>query len=134
MVQPPFDPPSTATFSEVSEDEVQKLISNSPSNHLVKDCLDILLPFITKLVNYSLSEGFVPIGFKQAVVTPLIKKASLPPDDLKSYRPVSGCFISKLVERAVHRQFSEHVHLHNLTMCLSLLTKLIIQLRQPCYQ
>ena len=32
---------------------------------LVKECLDILLPSITKLVNCSLSEGVVPADFKK---------------------------------------------------------------------
>ena len=77
---------------------------------LVKECLDILVPSITKLVNCSLSEGVVPADFKKAVVTPLIKKSSLPPDDLKNYRPVSGlCFISKLVERVVTSQLNDYV-------------------------
>ena len=63
-------------------------------------CLDILLPSVTKLVNCSLTEGAVPGGLKKAIVSPLIKKSSLPPDELKNYRPVSGLsFISKLVER-----------------------------------
>ena len=52
---------------------------------LVKECSDILLPSIVKLANCSLSEGVVPADFKKAVVTPLIKKASLLPDDLKNY-------------------------------------------------
>ena len=69
---------------------------------LVKESFDILVPSITKLVNCSLFEGVVPADFKKAVITLLIKKASLPPDDLKNYRPVSGlCFISKLVEHVV---------------------------------
>ena len=50
-----------------------------------KECIDILLPSITKLVNCSLREGLVPDGLKKAVVTPLIKKASLPVEDLKNY-------------------------------------------------
>ena len=42
------------------------------------------------------------VGFKEAIVTPLIKKPSLPKNDMKNYRPVSGlCFISKLLERVV---------------------------------
>ena len=70
--------------------------SNSPTKSclldpwptfLVKECIDILLPSITKLVNYSLSEGLVPDGFKHAVVTRLIKKATLCNEDLKYYRP-----------------------------------------------
>ena len=36
--------------------------------------------------------------------------ASLPPDDFKNYRPVSGlCFISKLVERVVASQLHDYV-------------------------
>ena len=51
-------------------------------------------------------EGCVPDVFKTAVVTPLIKKANLPSDDLKNYRPVSGLsFISKLVEHVVARTY-----------------------------
>ena len=49
---------------------------------LFKGNIDIL-PSITKLVNYSLAEGLVPKGFKNAVFIPLIKKSSLPVDNLK---------------------------------------------------
>jgi len=41
--------------------------------YLVKDFSDILLPAITKLVNCSLAEGFVPSSWKQAVANPLDK-------------------------------------------------------------
>ena len=66
---------------------------------LVKECIDILLPSITRLVNCSLSEDVVPDGFKKAIVTPLIKKSLLPLNELNNYRPVSVLgFISKLVD------------------------------------
>ena len=82
---------------------------------LVKECIDILLPSITRLVNCSLSEGVVPDEFKKAIVTPLIKKSSLPPNDLKNYRPVSGLgFISKLVEHVVASQLNDHVSVNRL--------------------
>ena len=56
-----------------------------------------------------------PYGFKTAVVSPLIKKATLPADDFKNYRPVSGLsFISKLVKQVVAKQLLEHIHVHNL--------------------
>ena len=82
-VHPDKNPPTITTFTQVSEDEVRKIISSSPTKSclldpwptfLMKDCIDILLPSITKLVNCSLAEGIVPTRFKQAVVTPLIKK------------------------------------------------------------
>ena len=101
-----------------------KIIKTSPTKSclldplptfLIKECIDILLPSLTKLVNCSLMERCVPDAFKSAVVTPLIKKPNLPSNDLKNYRPVSGLsFISKLVERVVAKQLLEHIHVHNL--------------------
>ena len=72
-------PPAFNAFMPVTEDEVYKCISESPTKScsldpiptfLLKDCLDILLSSITKLVNYSLIEGSFPNSFKKAVVTP----------------------------------------------------------------
>ena len=101
-----------------------RIIKNSPTKSclldpvptfLLKDCVEILLPSITKLVNLSLAEGVFPQKFKKAVVTPLIKKASLPNEDLQNYPPVSGlCFMSKLVERVVVKQLMQHVNSNNL--------------------
>ena len=62
-----------------------------------------------------MSKGVVPDDSKKAIVTTLIKKSSLPPNDLKKYRPVSGLgFISKLVERVVASQLNDHVSLNRL--------------------
>ena len=105
---PPFDPPKLTVFTKSC------LLDPLPT-FLIKECIDILLPCLTKLVNFSLSEGLVPDGFKKAVVTPLIKKASLPIEDLKNYRPVSGLsFISKLVQHVVAKQLVDHIHRHGL--------------------
>ena len=103
---------------------VDKIVKTSPTKSclidpwpifLIKECIDILLPLLTKLVNCWLMEGCVPDAFKFAVVTPLIKKPNLPSDDLKSYRPVSGLsLLSKLVECVVARQLLGHIHMHNL--------------------
>ena len=98
----PVNPPGLVKFDVASPDDIVKVIKNSPTKSclldpwptfLVKDCLDILLPSITKLVNCSLSEGAVPDGFKSAVVTPLIKKSSLSKDDLKK---LSSCVWAEL--------------------------------------
>ena len=57
----------------------------------------------------------MPDGFKTAVVSPIIKEATLPADDFKNYCPVSGLsFTSKLVERVVAKQLLEHIHIHSL--------------------
>ena len=116
--------PNFSCIKQVSQEEIRKIIMKSPSKSclldpwltfLVKECIDILLPSITRLVNCSLSEGVVPDEFKKAILTALIKKSSLPPNDLKNYRPVSGLgFISKLVERVVASQLNDHVSVNGL--------------------
>ena len=74
MVHPPFDPPKLTVFTHVTQDEIANIISKSPTKSclldplptfLIKECIDILLPSITKLINFSLSEGLVPDGFKK---------------------------------------------------------------------
>ena len=81
----------------------------------MKQCIDILLPSLTKLVNLSLKNCIFPNPFKQAIVTPLLKKSTLSKEDLKSYRPVSGLsFLSKLVERMVAAQIRSHMDSHDL--------------------
>ncbi len=102
------------TFKLLSEDDVRKFIVKSPSKscdldpiptHIVKECLDLLLPAITRIMNKSLQEGVFPSQFLSAIVLPLLKKLGL---ELifPSYRPVSNLvFLSKLDERCVADQF-----------------------------
>ena len=81
----------------------------------MKQCIHILLPLLSKLVNLSLKNGIFPSPFKQAIVTPLLKKSTLSKEDLKTYRPVSGLsFLSKLVERIVAAQIRSHMDSHDL--------------------
>ena len=121
----PDEPPlSFSDFKMIGSDEVRKLILSSPTKscmldpwpiYLVKEYVDILLPSITKHVNLSLIQGVFPGYFKKAVVTPLIKKSSLPKNELKTYHPVSGlCVISKLVGRSVAVQVMHHIINNNL--------------------
>ena len=57
-----------------------------------------------------MSEGTFPASFKHALVKPLLKKYSLPKDDLSSYRPISNLnFISKILERIIHNRITSHL-------------------------
>ena len=95
------------------------LIMNSPSKScslepwptfLVLDYLDILIIPITSIINASLEEGKCPNFFKQAHVTPILKKSSLDKEVFKNYRPVSNLnFISKILERVVAVQLQTHL-------------------------
>ena len=59
--------------------------------------------------------GNLPVAQKVAIVTPLLKKASLDPQDLKNYRPVSNLsFVSKLVERLVVKQLNIYLESNGL--------------------
>ena len=71
---------------------------------LLLDCLDVLLPIITKMINYSRENGDFPSAWKNALVLPLLKRDGLEPI-FKNYRPVSNLqFVSKLAESAVAKQ------------------------------
>ena len=51
----------------------------------------------------------VNVSLQMAVVTPLLKKASLEPHELKNYRLVSNLsFVSKLVETAAVKQLTDY--------------------------
>jgi hypothetical protein len=75
---------------------------------LLKKCLPVLLPTITKIVNFSLDSGTFPSSFKHSVISPLLKKPSLDKENLSSYRPISNLsYLSKLTERIVKSRLTE---------------------------
>ena len=77
---------------------------------LVLEFLDILITPITSIINASLAQGTCPNFFKQAHVTPVLKKSSLDKKVFKNYRPVSNLnFISKILERVVAAQLQTHL-------------------------
>ncbi len=107
-----------STFKPLSQEDVRKLVMKSKSTTcdldpiptaLLKECLDVILPVLTKMVNLSLQTGVFPNEWKLALVIPLIKKFGL--DTIfKNYRPVSNLpFVSKLVERAAVCQDNGHI-------------------------
>ena len=116
---PPFPPPPLLNLQQASQEEVRRIIlcsSNSTCSldpiptKLIKSCLDSLLAPITTLINLSLTEGIFPTSFKSALVKPLLKKYSLPRDDLASYRPISNLnFVSKILERVIHNRLNDHL-------------------------
>jgi hypothetical protein len=111
-------------FESVDESTVKKMmlqigakacdLDPFPGNLFI-ECLDTLLPYVTKIMNDSLSTGMFPDSMKHALVRPLIKKPSLDRNDLKNYRPVSNlCFLSKVLEKLVLLQLNDHLLSHDL--------------------
>ena len=113
-----------AGFEPVTETTVMNVIKKTTIKTCVLDPLpsfllcaviDDLLPYITAIVNESLTSGCFPTVFKTAVVRPLLKKSSLDPENLKNYRPVSNLsFVSKITEKIALLQLHSHLDQHNL--------------------
>ena len=87
----------------------------APLLGLMKQCSDVLSPVIAAMINSSFTKAIFPACQKHAIVKPLLKKPSLDPLDMKSYRPVSNMtFIGKFLERFTVRRFHEHASAHSL--------------------
>jgi len=82
---------------------------------LLKNNIEYVAPFITRLFNQSLASGQVPAVFKSAYVVPRLKKPDLDHDDVKNYRPISNLpVLAKLLERIVAKQLVDYLNLHGL--------------------
>ena len=82
---------------------------------LLKECIDLFAPFLTKLFNLSLINSTVPRLFKVAHITPIVKKPGLDPDQSENYRPISNLpFLSKVRERVVFSQIEHYLNACNL--------------------
>ncbi len=122
--KPPIQIHQLSEFKPVSEDHVRKIIlsTNSKScaldpipTKLLKECLDVLLPHIVKIINLSISSCTVPQGLKKAIVTPLLKKPGLDVDEFKNFRPVSSLpYLSKIMEKCIVTQLDCYMKSNNL--------------------
>ena len=111
------DVPQLKQFDPVTDSTVEEIINSMHSKSceldaiptpLLKRLMRKCLPFITKIVNISLTHGIFSDNWKVAIVRPLLKKAGLVLIN-KNYRPVSNLsFLSKLVEKCVLLQFNAH--------------------------
>ena len=119
-----FDGPYLDVFKPTSEDEVKKIIKKFATTSccldpvptfIVKKCLYILLPIITKIINLSFKYAVVPDCYKTAAIIPLLKKILSDPEIFANLRPISTLpFISKTMERVAGKQISTHKTRNNL--------------------
>ena len=84
-----FSPELLADFYPATENEIIKVIKESPSKScssdpipawLIKKCIDYLVLIITVVINLSLSSSNMPGNLKEAILIPLLKKACLGPE------------------------------------------------------
>ncbi|KAK3566179.1 hypothetical protein QTP86_028434 [Hemibagrus guttatus] len=119
-----FATPSLTQLSTVAAEEVLQITrSCNPTtcpldpipSAMLQPISPDLLPFITTVINGSLTSGHVPTAFKKARVIPILKKPALDPSDISNYRPVSLLsFLSKILERVVCNQLSDYLMQNNL--------------------
>ena len=112
------------TLHPVSEEELKKVIlgGNSKSCHLdpipttlLKECVSVLLPVLTNIVNKSIQGSTFPQLFKFATLIPLLKKPSLDKEQHRNFRPVSNlAYVGKLIEKVVVDQMNSHREEHGL--------------------
>ena len=77
---------------------------------LLKDCLEIMLPILTHIINSSLQNNTFPGPLKHATITPKIKDPDGDCELYNNYRPISNtAFIAKLLEKAVLDQINRHI-------------------------
>ncbi len=124
-IQPTTSTAQTPIFSfcPLTEVEVSKLLlSSHPTtcpldpipSHLLQAISPTLLPALTHIINTSLRTRIFPTAFKQARVTPLLKKPTLNTSLLENYRPVSLLpFVAKTLERVVFNQLSLFLSQYN---------------------
>ena len=102
----------------ITEETIKKLlccldVSEAPgmdeiSPRLLKDGAEVLAKPICDIINFSIKLSTFPDKCKIAKLTPLFKKGSK--TDPKSYRPISLLpFISKLIEKVIHKQTQEYL-------------------------
>ncbi len=81
---------------------------------IIRDCIEEVLPLITKIINLSLRSGEMPDDLKLAIMKLFLKKLDL---DLvkQNHRPVSNlAFLGKLIERIVALQIVDYLQANNL--------------------
>ena len=106
-------------FAPATLEEVRKLIIESSCKSgpadpvptkIIKMCIGVLAPIITAIINLSLSSGEIPDNLKEAILSPLIKKACLDPEIFNNFRPISNLsYISKLIEKVVANRLDDHM-------------------------
>ena len=82
---------------------------------LLMQCLEEVKPIILFIVNDSLKTGIFPEALKSALVRPSIKDENGDTESYKNYRPISNLpFLSKVIEKSVHRQLENYLQRQNL--------------------
>src|SRR6218665_1484132 len=107
---PPITHSSLPILFPASEAEVSLLLNSLPNKQceldpiptsLLKDCASVLVPVITKIINFSLSSGNFPLVFKHSLVTTLLKKTNLDKENSSPPSPLTFASFSPFSQPAL---------------------------------
>ena len=115
---------SFPAFSPVSCDDVITAVQRLPDKFsaadpiptaVLKQLIELLAPYFAELYNRSFAEGQFPAAFKEAFITPIVKKPGLDVNDIASYWPISNLtVVSKVMERLAAKQLMDYLKIADL--------------------
>jgi len=80
---------------------------------ILKHIAHIISPVLTNIINQSFIRGIFPDTLKIARITPIPKPGD--PSNVSNYRPISSLpIISKIFEKAVHKQLYDYLERHKI--------------------
>ena len=89
---------------------MQSPVKSCTVDPVVREFVDLLLPYLTMLVNRSLTQDHRPVSQKHAIVTPRLKKIGPRSTEITDLRLVSKLsFMSKVTEREVAARLKDTV-------------------------
>ena len=114
-----YQPAQLCEFTPATTADIRRIILQSSAKSgtldpmptsLLKENIDILVPFYTVIVNSSLESGVVPAAMNHAIVTPILKKRGLDVNCLTNYRLISNLtFLSKTLQRYVASELRHYL-------------------------
>ena len=111
------------TFSKISTEQVKqvirKLVNNKATgvhdipNRVLKDCVDVIAPFLTGIFNCSLLSKIFPDDLKTGKVAPVFKCGDR--DNLNNYRPITVLpTIARVFEKLIYQQLYQFLDKHKI--------------------
>ena len=82
---------------------------------ITKKNINTLTPLYHKIINISLTTGIIPPELTHAIITPILKNASLDDSILSNYRPLSQLpLLSKILEKVIYKQLISYLDYNDL--------------------
>lgn len=117
-------------FERMTEDQVKSLVDSPclktcsldplPAS-IMKDCMDVLLPVLTEMINLSAETATVRVQLKEATIRSKLKKESLNHEVYANFRPISKFkYISKMTVKVISYQLTNYLRDNDLEESLAI--------------